>query len=228
MKRSVMKLTLTEKFFLFIVAAILIAGYILYYTNLPAFEKYVQEDGIVEWLTVLGLLSGCFVCFGRYFRLRKFKSGWYLFVTVALGLGLFFVAGEEVSWGQRILGIQSSEFFQEKNAQGETNLHNLVVNGVKLNKLIFSIGLIILMTLYLIVVPLLFRYSNKMAIFIDQSAVPVPRAYQVLSILVLFGITSLLPHEKRAELLEAGIGLLFYLIIQYPANPVAFKKLKLS
>lgn len=222
-----MKLTITEKLILFIVAAMLIAGYILYYTNIPSFEKYVQEDGIVEWLTVLGLLSGCIACVSRYIQLRKFKSGWFLFVTIALALMLFFVAGEEVSWGQRILGIKSSEFFQEKNSQGETNLHNLVVDGVKLNKIIFSIGLIILMGLYLVAIPLLYRYSKKMALFINRSAVPVPRAYQVITILLVFGITSLLPHEKKAELLEAGIGLLFFLIIQYPANSVAFRKLTL-
>jgi len=51
-----------------------------------------------------------------------------------------------------------------------------------------------------------------------------PRAYQVISILLLFGITSLLAHEKRAELLEAGITLLFFLIIRYPANKQVFQK----
>lgn len=222
-----MKLTITEKIILFLVAAILIAGYILFYTNLSSFEKYVEEDGIVEWLTVLGLLSGCIVCFSRYIKLRRFKSGWFLFVTIALGLMLFFVAGEEVSWGQRILGIKSSEFFKEKNSQGETNLHNLIVGGVKLNKIIFSIGLIALMGIYLVVVPVLYRYSQKISLFLNRSAVPVPRVYQVIAILLVFVITSLLPHEKRAEMLEAGIGLLFFLIIQYPANTAAFRKLEL-
>jgi hypothetical protein len=145
-----------------------------------------------------------------------------------LALALFFVAGEEISWGQRILGIKSSEFFQEKNAQGETNLHNLVVGGVKLNKIIFSIGLIAIMGIYLVIIPLLYRYSTKMAAFINNSAVPVPRAYQVIGILIIFGITSLLPHEKRAELLEAGIGLFFFLIIQYPANYTTFRKIEIN
>lgn len=218
------RLSVTEKIILFVVAAMLIAGYILFYTDLKAFEKYVQEDGLVEWLTVLGLLSGCIVCISRAIKLRKYKTAWFLFVTIALGLMLFFVAGEEVSWGQRILGIQSSEFFKEKNSQGETNFHNLVVDGVKLNKIIFSIGLVALMAIYLIGAPLLYRYSGKLRSFIDSSGIPVPRVYQVVSILLLFGITSLLAHEKRAELLEAGIGLLFFIIIKYPRNSNTFEK----
>ena len=53
-------------------------------------------------------------------------------------IGLFFGAGEEISWGQRIFHIESSKFFNENNSQKETNLHNMIVDGVKLNKLIFS------------------------------------------------------------------------------------------
>jgi hypothetical protein len=218
------RLSITEKIVLFIVAAMLIAGYILFYTDLSSFERYVEEDGIVEWLTVLGLLAGCFVCFNRGSKLRPFKTGWFLFVTIALGLALFFVAGEEISWGQRILGIQSSEFFKEKNSQGETNFHNLIVGGLRVNKIVFSIGLIAIMGIYLIGAPLLYRYSGKIKYFIDNSGIPVPRFYQVASILLVFGITQLLGHEKRAELLEAGIGLLFFIIIRYPRNIATFRK----
>jgi hypothetical protein len=46
-------------------------------------------------------------------------------------LGLAFVfflgAGEEISWGQRIFGIETPEAWAEVNVQRETNLHNLEV-----------------------------------------------------------------------------------------------------
>lgn len=219
-----LRLSVTEKIILLLVLAILVAGYILYYTSLHRFETYVQEDGLVEWLTVLGLLLGVVVCVSRFITLRKYKHWWFLFVVLDLGLLLFFAAGEEISWGQRIFGIKSSEFFIEKNSQHETNLHNLVVDGVKLNRIIFSIGLIAIMGIYLLVVPLLYRYSRNISHFIDRSGIPLPRAYQVISILLVFVITSLLPHEKKAELLEAGIALLFFLIIKYPGNRSIFQK----
>ena len=218
------RLSLTEKIIIGLVLVILITGFILFYTDLHLFETYVQEDGIVEWLTVLGLLLGVGVCVSRFGKLRTFRNWWFLFVTLDLGLLLFFAAGEEISWGQRIFGIKSSEFFLEKNAQGETNLHNLVVDGVKLNKIIFSIGLIAVLAIYLLIVPILYRKTQAIKNWLDKSAVPVAQWYQVISILVLFALTVLLRHEKRAELLEAGIALLFFLIIRYPLNRYIFDK----
>ena len=38
---------------------------------------------------------------------------------------LFVAAGEELSWGQRLLGLQTPPALQEINAQDEINLHNL-------------------------------------------------------------------------------------------------------
>jgi hypothetical protein len=216
------RLSLVEKLILTLVILILVIGYVLFYTNVSRFELYVQEDGIVEWLTVLGLILGCFVCITRFFKLRKQRTAWFLIVTIGLGLLLFFAAGEEISWGQRILGIKSSEFFKEKNSQGETNLHNLVVGGKKINKIIFSIGLTIAMGIYLLVFPVLYRYHSGTKRFIDKSGIPLPKPYQVFSMLLVFGITSLLPHEKKAELLEAGIALLFFLVIRYPGNLMMF------
>ena len=64
------RLLAVEKIILFLVLAILAAGYILFYTDLPKFEAYVREDGIVEWMTVLGLLLGCITCIGRFIMLR--------------------------------------------------------------------------------------------------------------------------------------------------------------
>ncbi len=136
---SKFNLSVTVKFILGLVLLVLIPGFYLFFTAVPKFEQYVQEDGIVEWLTVLGLLLGSFVCFIRFAKLLRKKSTWFLFVTFGLGLFLFFAAGEEISWGQRIFGISTPEYFKENNAQQETNLHNLVVGGVKLNKLIFSV-----------------------------------------------------------------------------------------
>lgn len=37
-----------------------------------------------------------------------------------------FCAGEEMSWGQRLLSFDTPRFFAGHNVQGETNVHNLV------------------------------------------------------------------------------------------------------
>lgn len=221
------RLSITEKLIIGLVVAILIAGFILFYTDLPSFVIYVEEDGIVEWLTVLGLLLAFAVCVGRFIRLRRKRSWWFLLVTLGLAFMLFAAAGEEISWGQRILGIKSSEFFEKNNAQHETNFHNLIVDGVKINKIIFSIGLIAAMGIYLLIFPTLYRYSQKFKAIANKNGIPIARAYQIISIILLFVITELLHHEKRAEMLEAGMTLLFYLIVRYPVNKYIFEENKL-
>ena len=218
------KLSLTEKLVLALVLLIVAVGIFLFYTNLDAFIIYTEEDGSVEWLTVLGLLLGCIVCLSRFVRLRKERSWWFLTVVLGLGLLMFAAAGEEISWGQRILGIKSSEFFIENNAQGETNFHNLVVGGEKLNKIIFSTGLSIMLAVYLVLFPLLYRKNAGFKRFADRSGIMIAQVYQIISIAVLFGLTEMMRHGKRAEILEAGIALLFFLIVLHPYNKEIFRK----
>ena len=215
-------MSLTEKLILGFLLIILALGYVLLYTNLPAFVIYVEEDGTVEWLTVLGLILACIVCVGRFFRLFGKRSWWFLTVVAGLALLMFFGAGEEISWGQRIFGIKSSAFFEHNNAQHETNFHNLIVDGVKVNRLIFSTLLSIFLGIYLVVFPIIYEKNRSIARFFNRSAVPIPRVYQIISFILLFIITTLLQHEKRAELLECGTALLFFLIIRYPKNTEAF------
>ena len=203
---------------------ILAAGFIFFFTDIPLFEQYVKEDGIVEWITVAGLLAASIVCFYRFRNLWFKRSGWFLFVTFFLGLFLFFSAGEEISWGQRIFGIRTPEYFQQNNAQQETNLHNLVVGGFKMNKLIFSILLVIGLALYLTLVPLLYHQSDVVKKGIDASGVPVPRLYQVIGFILLFALTSLISDGKKAELLECVGALLVLLIMLNPKNKVIFER----
>ena len=63
------------------------------------------------------------------------------------GLLLFILAGEEESWGQRLLGIETPPSISEINAQHETNLHNLTalhaINSYTLfASLLFAVGVL--------------------------------------------------------------------------------------
>ncbi len=216
------KLSVLEKIVLILVFLIVISGFLFFITDASRYEIFVQEDGIAEWLTVAGLLMGSIVCFYRLARLRHKKSKWFLFVTFCMGLFLFFAAGEEISWGQRIFGIKTPEYFKQHNAQQETNLHNLVVDGVKINKLIFSAILSIGLAIFLVVVPFIYRRNKSVQKFLDSSAIPIPQLYQVIAFILVFVITSLIPHGKSAELLECGGAILFFLIMGYPRNRKIF------
>jgi hypothetical protein len=226
----------TEWLVLILLALSIITGYILYYVDVDLFFKQVQvgnayietgytaEDRIVEWVTVLGLLLASFTCFKRAFGLFRLKSPVFIVVAFLMGLVLFFGAGEEISWGQRILGIRAPEYFQQNNTQGETNFHNLVLGGIKVNLWIFSFFLSFVLAIYVFLIPWLYRKKQWMRNFVDYIGIPLPRVYQMIAFILLFIATQLFPHEKRAELLELGTALLLFLIIRYPANTTTFNK----
>ena len=209
---------------LILVLIIILTGFVLIYTNLSLFQTYTIEDGLVEWLTVLGLLLGSIVSLRRFFVLRKQRRFIFLLATFLLGIFLFFAAGEEISWGQRLLGIESSDYFKQNNTQGETNFHNLVLGGVRINRWIFSFGLITVLSIYVIIMPLLYTRKRWMKNFVDYWGIPLPQLYQLIGCVLLFILTTFIPHEKRAELLECGIAFFLFLIIAFPMNKNLFVK----
>ncbi|TLM85782.1 hypothetical protein [Pseudarthrobacter sp. NamE5] len=85
----------------------------------------VSEDSLIEWLQFLCLLGACIFLPTITFRL--FRSG-LARIAVLYGLvtlGVLFLTGEEISWGQRIFGWNTPEDLQEVNRQGETTVHNI-------------------------------------------------------------------------------------------------------
>ncbi len=92
-------------------------------------HSIVCEDGPIENATVIFSLMAC-LCFYVLAWTRYRQEGFSLPVILLgiLGAGMFFFAGEEISWGQRIFGIETekvSHWLAEKNRQNELNLHNI-------------------------------------------------------------------------------------------------------
>jgi hypothetical protein len=218
------KLHATEWIVLMLIGISMVTGFILVFNDRPGFLAFTKEDGLVEWLTVLGLLLGAVVAWRRVIKLQHKKGVVFLVTSFLLGLVLIFGAGEEISWGQRILGLKSPEYFQEHNAQGETNLHNLVLGGVRLNRWIFSIGLTVILGSYILLMPYLYRSKSWMRRFVNYFGIPLPRAYQIIAFILVWGLTELMPDGKRAEIAEQGTTLLLFLIIAFPWNKETFLK----
>jgi uncharacterized membrane protein YraQ (UPF0718 family) len=218
------RLSRFEMLVLLLVALLIALGFLFVYTNLTRFESYIQEDGLIEWLTVLGLLAASVVSLYRAIALYRHKPWPFFLTNFVLGILLFIAAGEEISWGQRVLGIQTPEYFKEHNLQAETNLHNLKINGIEVNRFVFSYLLIGVLVIYLGIFPILYRKSAAMKRAIDHWGIPLPQLYQVLAFLLVFITTAIIPNGKRAELLECGAALLFFLIILFPAQPGIFEK----
>ena len=88
------------------------------------FLEIVKEDHLIEYLQFWVLIAGMLVSFYQSYKLYKQGNKWFI-LSLLVGLGFLFLAGDEIFWGQRILGIQTPEALTESNRQGETTIHNL-------------------------------------------------------------------------------------------------------
>lgn len=187
-------------------------------------HQFVTEDGLIETLTVCALLMSASVYLIRITGIRKQNGGLFLIMMCLSFLVFFFAAGEEISWGQRIFNIQSHEFFMQNNAQQETNFHNLVVNGTKINKLVFSKILMLVAAFYLLILPALYTRKNGIRKWADKLGIPIPQRYQIIAFLIFLTMTELTFSSKKGELLEFFGTFLLFLIVTYPKNKQIFQR----
>ncbi len=213
-------MSLAEKIILAFAAVVAVVGTVLSHAAPDYFvETFVVEDGFVEWLTVAALVASVALMLGRAWRLRRVRTPLFLLVTVLAAAVFLFGAGEEISWGQRIFAVETPEWFAERNKQGEMNLHNLVVGGHSINKLVFSKLLGVVLLVYLLVVPALHRKSPLWASRIDRLGVPLPRPWHVVAwIAVLLFTEFAVGTGKRGELREFLLTTVLFVQLLRPAN----------
>jgi len=80
-----------------------------------------NEDGLIEYLSAFLWLIGCVICI---FKTVKPKNNSRIIIII-----FFFVCllsfGEEISWGQRLIGFDTPSWCSRINLQNEFNFHNL-------------------------------------------------------------------------------------------------------
>ncbi|HEY9220193.1 MAG TPA: hypothetical protein VIO43_01310 [Lutibacter sp.] len=200
---------------------IVLFGFGIYFanTNLPYFDEvYTVEDGFIENGSAIFLLSSSLLLLYRLFKLFKHKDLFWKIGILAMSLVFFFGAGEEISWGQRIFNIESSQYFIENNAQGETNLHNLVVEDTKINKLIFSQLLTVVLVIYLIIAPFLYRKFDWVKKLANKFAVPIVQWHHTISFLTGTVLLLFISSNRKWEIYELAFSVIFLLIFINPFN----------
>ena len=214
-----------EKIGYTLVLGVTIAGAITALISEQLFmDNFTVEDGLVETATAIFLLLGGLMMAWRAFTLRSGKTAWFLVTSLFISLLFIFVGGEELSWGQRIFEVESSEFFKENNAQAETNLHNLVVGDVKLNKLIFGKLLTAALFIYTLLFPLFYKRSAFFKKWIDYFYIPVPKVHQSAVFVISSLIIALLDVSRKWEVLEFGTSIVFFLVLYSPMNAFIYEK----
>lgn len=89
------------------------------------FHWMIDEDSLLETLQFILILATSGVVTWLSARLIRTGRGGIGALYVVLALGTFFIAGEEISWGQRIFGWRTPEALEAINAQQEISVHNI-------------------------------------------------------------------------------------------------------
>jgi hypothetical protein len=85
----------------------------------------VGEDNVVESATFLAYLMAWVVAMSLSIDFYRQQHGVYALLYGVLSAGLFLIAMEEISWGQRIFHMHTPAYFAAHNYKDEINFHNL-------------------------------------------------------------------------------------------------------
>lgn len=181
------------------------------------YESLMQEDRLVEWATVFFFGVAAVIGGLRAIRERRVFDG-------LVALFCLFVAGEEFSWGQRLLGFTAPGYFLEHNRQQELTIHNFAdIFGQPKWVLIFAL------TGYGVLLPAaaLPRIGRKL---LDRAGATAPPLWLVPWFALSIALLVWYPFEFTGEWVELVAGMLFamalspssYLFATFSLNAVFF------
>ena len=114
------------------------------------FRLIVREDALLEWAQVIAYIAAVGIALLEIPRVWRSGDTLATFVLVCLALLSLLSVGEELSWGQRLIGFGTPEL-AARNRQGELTLHN----DARLEQAIRIV--ILLAGIYGVLMPLLVR-----------------------------------------------------------------------
>jgi len=175
------------KICIFVLFAALAVSSTTYFTLEPAtLDRLGDEDGWVENLSAIDWLLASIVMFFLFF---KKKNVWYLLLAI-----LFFVCvGEEISWGQRIIGFSTPHGIG--NIQGEFNLHNIQMWDRRYGdksfwEVMFTLGRLfsIFWLLYCCILPVLVKSFSRIELITKKIRLPIVPIYIGVFFLLNYGV----------------------------------------
>jgi hypothetical protein len=98
-----------------------------------------REDGFVEWATAIVYVGGSGFAASLALHFRRQKETLHAVLYAGLAIGMIFIAMEEISWGQRLLGIDTPDYIAQRNLQDELTFHN--IDGFPLHAAYIAVGL---------------------------------------------------------------------------------------
>ncbi len=89
------------------------------------YKLIIQEDSAIEYAQAFFYFLSSILSFIVSVKFLKNHIVLHGILYGVLAIGLLFVSIEEISWGQRILNIDTPDYFSQHNVQKEVSFHNL-------------------------------------------------------------------------------------------------------
>jgi hypothetical protein len=107
----------------------------IYVARSRSYYWLLVEDHPVEWAQFGFLVFACLAALLAAGRLARQSRYALAAILLMVALGSFLLAGEEISWGERVFSLAAPADLASINKQHEINLHNLNVDGVSVDKI---------------------------------------------------------------------------------------------
>jgi hypothetical protein len=189
-------------------AVFMIFGFgIFFIFNESTINSLCREDGLYENLSAIFFLLSSIVFFITYIKtegielgfLRTKRNVFFLFAAIIFFIGF----GEEISWGQRIIGFSTPAWLKAINVQSEFNFHN-ILSGERSPLSSKKPGVDMFFNLfwfcYGLVLPVLNRFSNMAKRFIEKLKFPVIPLYLGCFFLIIYLTAKLIRLIYSADL----------------------------
>ena len=192
-----------------------IVTYAILFGERPFVEQLAGEERLIELLGGIWFLITSILCFVLFRKLRTAAaktagSGSTVSAWPFLLLGIFFfvACGEELSWGQHLLGFSTPASIADMNQQGELNFHNLRFwdtrddSGARRGGLAFFLNSNRLFDYFMvsmfILLPLATRYLGVVRDLIERFRLPsMPGVFGPVVILNYLGTALILPRVGK-------------------------------
>ena len=180
----------------------------------------MEEDYIGEWITFYAFALAGFIIVIHLWSFRRNGLGLFslsFLIPLAVAAFCLVVAGEEISWGQRIFAFKPPDLFLEQNYQQELNIHNLFKGDGFWGIQIESKHLVMLIAFFFgILFPLLTRFLPLLK-NLDKHA---PAFYLIPYFVLVIVMEQIYPISLTGEGCELFLGLIFLVHVfnAYPIN----------
>jgi len=173
----------------------------------------VQEDGYVEWATFWGFVVAAWIFAVTALHQLKVRRQlpWFM---ICLTMFCFFVAMEEISWGQRLLDYRAPEYFLEQNYQQEFNLHNIAATRIRklvLQAILLGYGVILSAT----------AQWAPAARLLKRCRIVVSPPSLIVGFLAMYVVYVWYPWSHTGEWVELAMAYGFAYVALFSRSPVA-------